>query len=99
MAVGRCYLTHVQDGETRFLAVGKVMKKHEFDANNVITVTKNASGIDAQKIAVFSTEDILENVSFSFQYSQNNYKYKVIWSCMAFYKGAGPLEVGCLTDI
>ncbi|KAL7329405.1 hypothetical protein PS15p_207509 [Mucor circinelloides] len=98
VAVVHCYLTHEQDGETRFLAVGEVMKKHEFDANNVITVTKNASGPEAQKIAVFSTEDILENVGLV-QYSQNSYKFKVIWPYMCFYKGAGPLEIGRLTDV
>ncbi|CAO0792423.1 unnamed protein product [Mucor circinelloides] len=98
VAFVHCYLTHEQDGETRFLAVGEVMKKHEFDGNNVMTVTKNASGPEAQKIAVFSTEDILENVGLV-QYSQNSYKFKVIWPYMCFYKGAGPLEIGRLTDV
>lgn len=91
-----CYITHVQNGETRFLAVGELMKEHKvIETHNAIVVTENSSGPNSQKVVVFSTKDILQNVGLVRYDKNRRHTYKVVWPYMKYYEGPGAnLEVG-----
>lgn len=98
MGYVHCYFSHVQSGETHFLAVVEVMKKHEFGDFNIPVVTRNSRSANFRKIAVLDVADILHSVGL-IQYTSSEYKYKVVWPYAKFYEKIGGRTCGRLQDL
>ena len=92
-----CYFAHVHCGETRFLAVAEVMKKHDIDEFKVTFVHMPKPG-EFKRYTIFDVADILQQVGLV-QYGKSEYTFKVIWPYCVYDDNIGGREPGDISHI